>query len=197
MTTTKPRYPLAEASRVAEYMSRELRPVCHRVDVAGSIRRRSPDVGDVELVCIPRVKVRMDFFERPYETNCQMREALEDMIAAGQLRRGARFGPWNKNVVHAETGIPIDIFTATEENWGMFLFVRTGPADFIKAAMARFRRLGHVGHAYATEPGAGAVTVDAYSQSQREADCPNEGVVFEHLRVAYLQPWDRKAAYLR
>lgn len=51
-TTTKT--PLAPALQVAFRLKMALTPYCERVELAGSIRRCRPQVGDIELVTIPR-----------------------------------------------------------------------------------------------------------------------------------------------
>ena len=45
--------PLAEALEVANHIQSALAPHCARVEIAGSIRRRRPSIGDVEIVCLP------------------------------------------------------------------------------------------------------------------------------------------------
>ena len=51
----KTRIPLAEAERKARQVVGLLETDCTRVEIAGSIRRRRPDVGDIEIVCVPRL----------------------------------------------------------------------------------------------------------------------------------------------
>ena len=53
------RYTLAEAQRIAGAIVGQLDPSCVRLEIAGSLRRGRPDVGDIELVAIPR------FIEEP------------------------------------------------------------------------------------------------------------------------------------
>ncbi|MCX6753734.1 MAG: hypothetical protein NTV03_01615, partial [Candidatus Nomurabacteria bacterium] len=53
-TTKEKRYPLAEAMRIAEALLEELKPHCARIAVAGSVRRKKADCGDIELVAIPK-----------------------------------------------------------------------------------------------------------------------------------------------
>lgn len=47
------RIPLDEAQAIAVDLRAELIPYCYEIQVAGSIRRERPDVGDIDLVCIP------------------------------------------------------------------------------------------------------------------------------------------------
>jgi len=49
-----PRLSLAKAEALAEKVMEVLRPVCTRIEVAGSIRRGVAEVGDLDLVCLPK-----------------------------------------------------------------------------------------------------------------------------------------------
>lgn len=49
-----PRWPLAMARKIAERIRDELAPYCSRIEIAGSIRRGRPEVGDIDLVLLPR-----------------------------------------------------------------------------------------------------------------------------------------------
>lgn len=45
------RIPLAKAQRTAERVLAELSSYCSRMEIVGSVRRRRPDVGDVDILC--------------------------------------------------------------------------------------------------------------------------------------------------
>ncbi len=45
---------LAEAKVKAEAIVAKLQPLCSNVAVAGSIRRRKTEVGDIDLVAVPQ-----------------------------------------------------------------------------------------------------------------------------------------------
>ena len=179
--TTKRRFPLALAEVTAQSLVALLAPACQRIEVAGSVRRGRQDVGDIELLCVPRFQVQRDLFGQPVEKVSLLDRRCLELVRSGHLdyrpnKAGAlTFGPMNKLLLHQGTGIPVDVFTATTENWGMFLFVRTGPAGFIRQAMGRFRVLGMAGHAY------GGVT----TASGEVVNCPAEEDVFNLLG------WDR------
>jgi len=46
--------PLKKARDYAEKIVEELRPMCERIEIAGSIRRQCPEVGDIDLVIEPK-----------------------------------------------------------------------------------------------------------------------------------------------
>lgn len=55
-TPTDQRVPLVEARALADDLVGLLEPFAERIEVAGSVRRERPDVGDLELVAIPRFR---------------------------------------------------------------------------------------------------------------------------------------------
>lgn len=50
----KPKFPAKLARSVGEKIVEALSPVCARIQIAGSLRRGKPLVGDVEIVYVPR-----------------------------------------------------------------------------------------------------------------------------------------------
>ena len=186
--TTKQRHDLQYARVVAEDLVRLLGPYCTRIEIAGSMRRQRPDVGDIELLCISKVTSVADLFG-DIATNCYMLdEALETIVEDATVlqkrldKRGrATFGEQNKLMVHVPSGIPVDVFSASEENWGMSQLVRTGPSDFNVRVMARFKALGMKGHAY------GGVT----DPEGNEIACPDEETVFRLLGWPLMPPEER------
>jgi len=55
---------LEKAKAIAEQIRVLLRPACNRIEIAGSIRRRKPEVGDIELLCIPKYFAGVDQLDR-------------------------------------------------------------------------------------------------------------------------------------
>jgi DNA polymerase (family X) len=175
-------WPRKLALNVAEELHETLGPACERLAIAGSLRRGEPVVGDVELLAISKIGGQDGNLY-----NLLDRE-LDDLLTRGVLelrlnRRGNRigYGPLNKYLVHLSTGVAVDLFSATPENWGMAYLVRTGPKDFNIRVMRRFRALGLEGHAY------GGV-----SRGQETVACPDEETVFQLLGWPYLKPQQRR-----
>lgn len=164
---------LRKAKALAEELIPLLSPACERIAIAGSIRRQKPGVGDIELLVIPKEGL--------------LDSCISSLVDGGLLgyrlnKRGSRtYGPKNKFMVHIATGIGIDIFTSAAENWGMALFVRTGPKEWNIKAMSRFHQLGMQGHAY------GGVTLS----NGVPFECPTEAIVFNLLGWPYTPPEKR------
>jgi hypothetical protein len=57
--------PLAEAQRIADAVLMDLQPHCERIQVAGSVWRQKPEVGDLELGAIPKMAPGGHFGSEP------------------------------------------------------------------------------------------------------------------------------------
>jgi DNA polymerase/3'-5' exonuclease PolX len=116
-----PRIPLTEAQRLAAAVMDLLRPHCDRIEVAGSVRRQKPDVGDIEIVCIP--EAQFNLLGEVYRATNKIEDAI---YAAGYplAKNGEKFkqfsiGPCN-----------CDLFITTPEQYGVIFTIRTGSAEF-------------------------------------------------------------------
>ena len=181
--TTKPfQWSLTEADKVAQGLISILRPSCRRVEVAGSLRRRAPTVGDIELLCVSKTGGN-EALGGYLQLDQEILALIDEGILTYRLnKRGHRnFGPKNKLMVHKPSGISVDIFSTTAHNWGMALMVRTGPKDWNIKVMSHLRRNGMKGHAY------GGVT----DQDGQELSCPTEQDVFRLLGWGFVTPENR------
>ena len=171
---------LTKAMAIAEELKSLLEPACQRVVIAGSIRRQKLEVGDIELLVIPKhggLVGEVDLLD----------QEIIDLMRRGVLgyrlnKLGSRvYGPKNKLMMHIPSGIGLDIFSTTEECWTVALVVRTGSAETNKRiAMAAIRKGWHL-QAY----GAG------FSTPQGDVACKSEREVFESVGLRYLEPRDR------
>ena len=186
------RYPYAAALQVAEEIVFALAPFCVRIEIAGSLRRRKPDVGDIEILYIPKTAKRPDpddLFADPREVDlCALAICgldAEHMIVPRLNSRGAKtYGPLNKLMRHVASGIPVDLFTATPENWFNYLVCRTGPADLSQRIAVEAKRLGWKWHPY----GSGFTALDNGQESRVEC----EKDVFDFVGLPYTEPEARR-----
>ncbi len=134
----KPKFPIARAQAVAEKIVEILAPACVRIQIAGSIRRQKPMVGDIEILYIPKLADVPDpqdlFGDKKIKANAADL-VIEHLITHGQLekrltvRDSETWGQYIKLARAVKTGIPVDFFTATPENWWNYLVCRTGSAE--------------------------------------------------------------------
>jgi DNA polymerase/3'-5' exonuclease PolX len=184
----KPRFAAHEALAVAREVCNALRPACERLIVAGSLRRRRLMVGDVEILFIPKlVEVPGDLFTKAHASLAD--DALGHLLASGVLakRRNTNgsemWGDKNKLAVHVASGIPVDLFAATDSNWFNYLVCRTGPGESNIAIASAAKRMGWQWHPY----GRGFSNL----RTGDGATVKSERDVFEFVGLPYREPWER------
>ena len=140
----KVRVPLSVAEPAAAWLARSIRacsgPIFSRVEVAGSIRRRKPEVGDIEIVA--------------EGTTCCRPDTVRGILHSLRVRRGepnkiGAAAPWGeryyRGVLPLSNGreIGLDLFVVLRPaQWGVIYAIRTGSAEFSKAVVTRLHRYG-------------------------------------------------------
>ena len=124
----KKRFPLSQAEEVALDLVNYLRGWCEIIEIAGSIRRRKPKVGDIEIVYVPRFAMEKDGLFDTKRT-CLADAVIQNLITRKIISpRGIAWGEKNKFAVHLASGIPVDFFATKRECWPNYLVCRTGGA---------------------------------------------------------------------
>jgi DNA polymerase (family 10) len=191
--TEKVRVPLAQAEAVAEAALALLAPACERVEVAGSIRRRKADVGDVELVAVPKLEPVTDLFGAVTGQRDLLHERCAALLAEGVFAHrlgvdGKRsFGPKSKRLrfTHDGAPFPLDLFVVTPPaQWGAVFTIRTGPGDFSKRLVTS--RLQYPG--YGLMPAGMREHEGSLWDGGRPVPTPEEGDFFAALGLAWLPP---------
>jgi len=128
---------LQETERIARDLLLTLAPYCERIEIAGSVRRRKPQVKDLEIVYISRVDAIA--FNTLFAVETPLIDlALRHLIDAGDLdwdQQVKRNGPKYKRLVYRQQ-LVVELFAATPQNWGYILALRTGPAEFNQALVS-------------------------------------------------------------
>lgn len=175
---------------------------CSRLAAVGGFRRRKVAMKDLELLYISRIEMRADpgalFDSMQVETDVT-EQLLNELLARGVLgkrlnKNGAlsAWGAWNKHAVHVASGLPIDLFRATDENWHNRMVVTTGPLELNVRIAERARRMhpayewevgeaGFVplGMTWATAPGSRVVMA-------------SEEDVFRFVKLPFVAPEERR-----
>lgn len=183
----KVRFDRAEALPVAREICNRLKPVCERLIVAGSLRRRKDRVGDVEILYLSRIETRPDGL---FETRsvALAEEEIARMILDGTLSKrenktgGVAWGSKNKLAQH-RCGVPVDLFAATAESWWNYLVCRTGPAESNTRIASEAKRRGYQWNPY----GAGFTHLEDGSVIAMNS----EPAVFAFVGLPYREPWER------
>jgi DNA polymerase/3'-5' exonuclease PolX len=127
---------LATAQRLAGRIRDDLAPFCEHCEIAGSIRRQRPEVGDIDVVCLPKGEAGLhDLIER-----CERRTRCTktgEQYRLFELQGGGQLDLW---IAHAASA---DLFgNVTPANWATLLVCRTGSAEFNVMIARRAREVG-------------------------------------------------------
>ena len=171
------------AKPLADLIAADLRPHCHRAEVAGSIRRMKANVKDVELVAIVqdwqgafRALEKWGYFIKP---GCPEITPWPPRVNARYLR------------MMLNDGLKLDLFITSPENWGGLFMMRTGsgvgpegnPFDgFVPGMFGRWKKVsggGRMLNGYPTLPDGRKVIV------REESD------YFRLCGVKWVDPIDR------
>ena len=108
---------LEQALEIAERVKKELSPFCERIEIGGSIRRRKPIVGDIEIIVIPK----------PYDVG-MFESGIATIVKKWEKVKGELPCKYTQRIL--PEGIKLDLFFATKENWGLIYALRTGSANY-------------------------------------------------------------------
>lgn len=196
-TTGKRKYPRADAIAVARALVSVLAPCCSKIMVAGSLRRRKAEVGDVEILYVPNVVAlpdKGDLFAVAKPANAAD-YALDLLLEHGSLakrpnsRGSTAWGEKNKLAVHLESGIPVDLFAANHDNWWNLVVCRTGGRLSNLQVCAGAIAAGWKWNPYG----------EGFSRPNPERPgwllikpVSSEAEVFQFAGLDYLEPWERE-----
>lgn len=145
MSQTNKRLSLEVATDLAARIAAELEPVCERVEVAGSVRRKRETVGDIEFVVIPKFSPSL----LPGVPGVSLLEmTLVSMVGRGRLipaaaNEGQRLKRYYIPALR-EDGLKLEINISDEERWPVELAIKTGPAEFSKKLVTHRRDGGYL-----------------------------------------------------
>lgn len=179
----KTKLPLTRARQLAAALAADLLPGCVRCEMAGSIRRRKPEVGDLELVAIP-LPAR-DLFGEPsdHPWDNRLEPILQRLVDRRDLVR-RKDGPRYKQFELPDHGCNLDLFLTTEDNWGTILLIRTGPDTFSKRFVTQKSKGGLL-------PDDLHVAEGRLWRGEEALLTPTEEDCFRLAAVKYLEPWER------
>jgi DNA polymerase/3'-5' exonuclease PolX len=186
--------PLEVARKLACEVIEKLRPACQRIEIAGSIRRAKPEVGDIELVVVPasgKGQMTLDAVDAPSAT--AIPNLVRALITSGYFSLGpqskdsrkAPFGERYIKVLRSESKTVVDLFIVLPPaQWGVVYLIRTGSADFSHDFVTAIQRKcfrSRDGHLERAE-GDGWATVST----------PEEEDVFRAVGAKFIEPHERE-----
>lgn len=187
---TKVRLPLKDAEVLSNVIVKVLEPFCHRVEVAGSVRRKKETVGDIEIVCEPVIveNPQVDLFGKPQGTIDVFDDRLKAIMKTGLLelhptdpKNGQRY-----KKLWCPKGVQVDLFIVRPPScWGVIFTLRTGPSAFNIDLVTRARELG-------MRVNEGQLEKENAPGSWIVIKTPEEKDLFEALGLNWIPPEARK-----
>ncbi len=175
---------LDDARIQAEKLITALEPACARIAVAGSIRRQSKYVGDIEIVAIPHYCDNCDLFGYVVGHDSLLDLALDKLVASKRLEPGDKQGPRYKKFILSHLGLQVDLFIPNLDRWGISYIQRTGSANFSRWFVT-------------SQLHGGALPIDMRVKDGRlwragqALDTPQERDVFDAIGLSWLTPPQR------
>lgn len=183
--------PYEQVKPIAHTLLSRFSPYCERIEIAGSLRRKRPMIGDIEIVAIPtlhRVSL-LDGDEASYDN--LLHSYLDRLLLAGHIEKrlnkrghpiawGERFRAFSLQSLRGDR-YGVDLFMCDQATWANTLTIRTGSAEF-SAWLVRQQQAG------------GACPPDMQFRDSRlwrdgnMLDTPDEASIFTELGLPYIAP---------
>jgi DNA polymerase/3'-5' exonuclease PolX len=176
-TNLRTQIPLADAERYAARIVEALKPLCSKIDVAGSIRRRRHLINDIDLVILAADRAAV-------KARCTQRNP--HVVTDGAINFIFLLGGQIQvDVFFAHDGVP-DLVQPEPSNWGSLLLCRTGSQAFNVWYAQQSRNAG-----YHWNPYKGLVVSDRGGPA-RVAYGSEEAGMFSSLKLAWIPPEQRE-----
>jgi DNA polymerase/3'-5' exonuclease PolX len=98
---------LKEAEEIANELINYFRPVCEKIEVVGSIKRRKPEPKDIDIILIPK-------------ENRTFNMLIDHLKGADILKRGVKI------IELRYRNIQVDLYNCTKENYEVIRLIRIG-----------------------------------------------------------------------
>ena len=207
--STKSKIFLADARLAAEAIVQLLEPACERSVIAGSIRRQAALVGDIEILCQPRLGPHWEI-DHVSDVDRHVEWLMPAPKGTLAFDNGEGMPPdcglrWNSQkpangrcykrlIWVGQSGpverIPVDLFCVlAAASWGALLAIRTGPAEFSRGLVTQRGQGGAMPHGMQQRDG-------ALWGPAGKIQTPEEEDYFVALGLPYWPPEERSAERL-
>lgn len=137
---------LKQAQDIAVAKCYLLEPNCKIIKIAGSVRRHIPEVGDIEIVCLPKT-YKQHISTSLFETVTKFTRAQGFITVVrnlGDVVKGNAYGKYMQ--IALPEGINLDLFMPDEWDYYRIFAFRTGPKDYSAKILAGgCKRIGWCG----------------------------------------------------
>ena len=165
------------STAIIEYLT----PYCTRIEVAGSLRRKRAEIGDIELIAIP--KFFPSLFPDSNDHSCTAPTYLDQALKKGIFRLNKN-GPKYKQFTAYEK--KVDLFIQPNPaTWGMNMVIRTGCWEFSRWIVSSEEIGGALPRGYFARNGR------LFDDKQNKLETPEEEDVFKQIGIPFI-PLDRR-----
>lgn len=159
--------------------SLSIAPACQRIEVAGSLRRHKAEVGDIEIVAVPRPILNL--LGEPSEQT-----EVDALIADWPVTFTKNGAKYKQFVIAGTSGAEyqVDLFLPLPACWAVVYMIRIGSSDFSRRMV--------------TGQSAGGYKPDHYSVNEgrvweagRALEVAEEGDLFDLWGMDFVAPEER------
>jgi len=172
------RLPFSEAWAIAEDIVAQLAPHCSQIDIAGSLRRYRPTIGDIEIVCLPL----------PYESAPLFRSGFALVVEQFEKIKGELPCRYTQRIL--PSGMKLDLFMPDPNGYGLQLAIRTGSAEWSHERLAT----AWVRAGFKSESGLlrRVLNTEGIQSLGSVVPCRTERELFDRIGLTWVEPEDRE-----
>ena len=192
------RMPYERAKMLADRFVSIIEPYCLKVDIAGSVRRCKRDIGDIEIVCLPKLAGQPGLFPG-FVTEFRLPDFVNILKEKFFIEKGnLEDGRYVKLMAKKDESLKIDLFMPSEHDYYRILAIRTGSKGYSGQVIAGgWVALGWVGTPdglrradQCKESGGGWVCTE--KNPELPPAWESEEKFFKWLKVKYVEPQNRE-----
>ena len=184
--STATKRPLAQVEPLARGLTVRLEPYCQRIEVAGSIRRQCPLVGDIEIVAIAKTIDQGNLLGDLVQVENLLHTYLDELLEKEAIRHG-KYKRWGAKMRTFEFTVPsgdvkVDLFMCLPDTWGSTLLIRTGSDDFSRWMVTQVGKGGALPDGYRHKSNY------VFDEQMEPVPMPEEGTFFELCDIPIVPP---------
>ncbi|HEY1197596.1 MAG TPA: hypothetical protein VGG32_02565 [Thermoplasmata archaeon] len=196
---TKTKRPLEEMRPIAQQLCRSLlaeADAFSRAEVAGSVRRCRPQVGDIEIVAevdperefgaTERIKGVLQSLGVRRADPIVRKDGIEVRAPWGEHYMKGVLPVWPAALSDDPQAVQLDLFIVRPPaDWGVIFLIRTGSAEFSQAVVTRL-------HQYGLQSGGGRLMRVGQFIPDPYVPCPDEEAFFRLAHLPFVPPERRQ-----
>lgn len=171
-----------EIKKIANEILSKFMETSEKAIIGGSIRRKSKNCKDIEIICIPKTTLKKSTINTLFETITETKQIRHPKFIFNLVKFKIIKGkPLTGKYIQLtyQNKIQVDVFTATEQNYGYISILRTGSKNYSKFIINKLKYFG-----YKLKNGnifKGTVLINV----------PDEKSLFELINENYTEPENR------